>query len=490
MVLADPEASVVGEGQRGIRSRVPRPSIDHVWGTIAVLVPIAATWLRQTMAIDLAYQIRAGQIMLSTHRLLTNDVFTFTIRGHPWHNQQWLAEVLLGAIWGIGGWSGISFAWGVLVGLTSFLVYRACVEHGAHPRTAALLTIAAFLVNAEILTMRPQLFGIVLFATTQWILATRQRAPRRVWLIPLLLVCWVNVHGSFPLAFVLLAIAWMEDRAEAPASARSLIFVAFVSAMATLMNPWGLASWAYVRDVAGNPAVSGHVGEWGPPSLRDPTGLLFFASVFGVVAILARRGRAIPWPTLVGLGLFAAIAIFAIRGIVWWGLAAPVLVSPLLGREPSRRDEVDRSWVNLVALFALLALVPMTFLTTTGVDAAGAPSVLSFAPQHLVAAVQATAPPGSRVLASEVDASWIEFSAPDLAVFVDPRIEVFPQDVWSDYFSVSSGRAGWESILDRWGVDALILDPHYAEGLLLVIGDSREWKLIARDESGSAYVRR
>lgn len=65
------------------------PSIDALWALVAVVLPVAGAFAGRIMAIDLAYQIRAGGIMLDTHQLLDVDTFTYTVTGRPWLNQQW-----------------------------------------------------------------------------------------------------------------------------------------------------------------------------------------------------------------------------------------------------------------------------------------------------------------------------------------------------------------------------------------------------------------
>lgn len=82
------------------------PTIDAAWAAVGVLVPVIVTLLTRTMAIDLAYQIRAGHDMLASHAVASTDTFTFTQAGQPWLNQQWGAQVLLAAIDGAGGWAG------------------------------------------------------------------------------------------------------------------------------------------------------------------------------------------------------------------------------------------------------------------------------------------------------------------------------------------------------------------------------------------------
>jgi hypothetical protein len=484
VVVEGPEASLGTRVQMLIR-----PRLATVWTCVAVAVPVAATWFGQTQAIDLAYQIRAGGLMLDTHHLLTTDLFTFTANGKYWLNQQWGAEIAFAWLWRTAGWGGVAFAWGILVGTVSLLVYLSCRRAGASPAVGAILTLAGYLVAAPILTMRPQLFGILLFAAVQWILTTRHDAPARLWVVPALVVVWANIHGSFVLVFALLAFAWLQDRASDTARARQLVIVGTLSALVTLLNPFGVHVWTYVTSIAGNPTVAGRVAEWGPPSVRTVTGALFFGSILAAFVFLAARQDRPPLSTYVALCFFAVLGMTAIRGVVWWALAFPVLLAPATRGVLDQRS--PRSPVNAVFLLALALLVAIPYTTLQGVDdATGAPAPLTFAPENLLEAAEAAVPPGGRIFASEVYGSWIEFSAPDHPVFVDPRIELFPQDVWDDYFAVEDGRQGWNSTLDRWGVDVLILHPTWAAGLLAVIRDDRDWRLIAENTDGVVYARR
>ena len=473
---------------RSSRLRVPRPALDTVWAAIVVAVPTAATWLGRTQAVDLAYQVRAGTLMLDTHHLLSTDPFTFSVAGRGWHNQQWGAEVIFGAVWRLGGWDGLALLWGLMVGAAAWCVFLACRSSGANVACAALLTLSGFVVGVPILMLRPQLIGILLFAIVQWIIATRHRSPLRLWLVPGLVLVWANVHGSFILVFALLGFAWLEDRATHEGTLRLIPLVGVVSAAVTLVDPFGYRAWIYVADTVGNPTVAGRVAEWAPPSVRDPVGFLFFGSVLGFFAIVATRRQRVSWRTLLAASFFALLGITAIRGVVWWSLAFPPLLAPSLGGVLERPN--TRSWVNAALLFGLACLLVVALPVRRGNDAGtGGPDVLTFAPQDLVQVVAGAVPPGSHVFASEVYGSWIEFAAPELPVFVDPRIELFPADVWDDYFAVSSGRADWERILDRLGARAVIVNRVWASGLLDVIDRSPDWRLVASSGDGYAYVR-
>src|SRR5207253_1776799 len=71
--------------------------------------------------------------------------------------------------------------------------------------------------------------------------------------------------------------------------------------------------------------------------------------------------------------------------------------------------------------------------------------------------------------------SW-SFS-PQFAVFMDGRIEIFPDDVWNQYADITRGVGDWEKILDHYKVDALLLDSDYhaRTGLLAQVERSPHW---------------
>jgi hypothetical protein len=53
-------------------------------------------------AIDLAYHVKAGELMVRNQELLRTDVFAWPTAGRPWLDQYWGAQLLLYAIWRLG----------------------------------------------------------------------------------------------------------------------------------------------------------------------------------------------------------------------------------------------------------------------------------------------------------------------------------------------------------------------------------------------------
>ncbi len=128
-------------------------------------------------------------------------------------------------------------------------------RRGLDARTAALLTLAAFVVAAPALALRPQLFGLALFALccSLSIEATSYR-PRVLWLAPVIVAVWANVHGSFFIGPLCLGLAWLADVGQRSGTARRTLAVAALSAVAACLTPFGPAVWAYAVGLSSNPA--------------------------------------------------------------------------------------------------------------------------------------------------------------------------------------------------------------------------------------------
>jgi hypothetical protein len=74
--------------------------------------------------------------------------------------------------------------------------------------------------------------------------------------------------------------------------------------------------------------------------------------------------------------------------------------------------------------------------------------------------------------------------------FIDSRIELHPADVWEDYASVVSVRAGWEDTLDRYAIGYLVLSTDEQPLLIDAAEHSTRWEAVYRDAQAVVYVRR
>jgi hypothetical protein len=482
--------AAVGVRRRGI-------TLAQLWAYLAVALPVLGALIAGLSSVDLAYHLRAGEMTLDTGRIPTVDTFTYTAFGAPWLNQQWGAQVVLAGVYRLGGWTALTVFRAALVGLTFGLLFEACRRRGLDLRRAAWLTLAAFVVSAVALALRPQLLGMTLMALTLLLVADRRAHPRRLLAVPVIVLVWANVHGSFFLGPVVLLLAWLEDVHDHVPNPHRVLGLAAVSVGASLVNPFGPAIWAYAAGLTTNAFVTSQISEWQPTTLRTIPGLLFFGSAALVVALLARRGRPTPWPSLAWLAVFAAIGAYAIRGVAWWPLGAAVTVAGLLAVDlaagaagsATARARVERvSRLNRVVAAAIavacLVLIPFWRPVDPGT---GAPTgLIGDAPPGITTALRSMVRPGDHVLNPQPWGSWFELAVPDALQTIDSRIEIFPADVWHDYNRVWSGGDGWEDVLSRWAPRIAITtsDDAALRDRLVAIG----WRAAFADRDGTLLV--
>lgn len=463
-------------------------STGDLWILLAIFLPAVAALATTISAIDLAYHIRTGDLMLETGRLARRDTFTFSVPGADWLDQQWGTQAVLALVFK-GGWAALAVFRAALVGGISSLVYLACRAAGARRRAGALLAIGSFVVSMAGLGLRPQLLGAALFSCTLWLLADEERHPRRVLAIPALTVVWANIHGSFIFGPFLCGMTWLRSRLGHRPGSVGLLRVTIASAAATLVGPFGPRVWAYVVDIATDPEVSRTVAEWQPPSLRDLPGALFFLSVFAVAYALITRRIAIDAVHLILLGTFLLVALLAVRGIVWWALIVPPVLAGAFDPGERKRADTPRP-LSLAVPVVLIALGGVFGARWLGQEPLQpSPALVRDAPAGITGALRQVLAPGDRVFNAQRWGSWLELAFPDNPVFVDSRIEIFPSRVWRDYFDVSDGREGWQGILDTWGADVVVAERRQQEQLLRRIADDPEWRLVHEDDDGAVFVR-
>jgi hypothetical protein len=452
-------------------------------------LPVLAALIANLSSVDLAYHLRAGEITLTTGRIPTTDTFTFTANGADWLNQQWGAQVILATVYRLAGWTGLAILRAALVGLTFAFLFEACRRRGLDLRRAAWLTLGAFVVTAVALALRPQLLGMTLMALTLLLVVGRRAHPRLLWTVPLIVLAWANIHGSFFLGILVLVLAWLEDVHDGIPHARRILVVAAVAALLANLNPFGVGIWRYAAGLSTNALVTSRITEWQPTTLRTIPGVLFFGSVALVVVLLARRGRATNWPTLAWLGVFAAIGVYAIRGVAWWPLGAAVAVAGILATWVPARVRPERANVVNLGVAGLIVASCMFLLPIwRPLDArVGAPDgLVGDAPAGITAALRGIARPGDRILNPQPWGSWFEFAVPGSPVALDSRIEVFPEGVWNIFDHVRDGGEGWQAQLRAWNVRVVVAEHDETSLVARLLGSG--WSLAYFDDVGSVLL--
>jgi hypothetical protein len=482
-------AGAVGGGRGDAR---PWLSVPRLW-LVVVLGAIAVMELAQLpSAVDLAYHVKAGELMVAERALLRTDVFAWTTAGRPWLDQNWGAQVVLYGIWRLGGFPLLTVVNALCTVVAWGLVAAACRRWTANLRLIAGAILVGYLAAAAAFSARPQMFSLLLFAAELWLLEAARTRPRVALVIPLLMPLWANLHGAFVVGVGLLAIeamaaVWRRDR---PTAARYLL-VAAASIAGLLVNPWGVRVLGYAVSFPANRAVTAVVSEWGPATLRQPAGIMVLAALGVLVVALVRApapGR-VP-EQLLRMALLAALGLWAVRAGAWFGLALPVALCAFARQQrpsPAGRDRGVPVVHGLV--LAALAVALVTASPPVARELLGARPELDAAPVAAAGWLAAHPQPG-RMFNYQPWGSYLEFRlGPRVQVAFDSRIELPPADRWGRYHAVLTGRWDAERLLEGWGVDHVVTSQRRTPALIGLLTASGRWRLAFSRGDEQVYLR-
>lgn len=457
---------------------------------------------------DFWWHLDAGRDIARTGQIPQVDQDSYTAFGQPYpsYNIYWLADWLLYQVHHLGGTALNVFAHTLLITGTYLLLYLLCRRLSGDVRIATVALVAAAALGFENWNLRPQAISFLLFTLTLWLIyafRTSLKTPR--WLLlafPLLMVVWVNCHGSFPLLIVLVGTwlvetAWERWRIGAR-SRRSIALPAValaLSAAAVLLNPQGLAIFDYLRQMGDNPVVQ-NLPEWTPASLATKDGIAFFILAPLGLIVLLWAGRAhsglFHWLMFIA---FALLALRTGRAIIWFGLVLAPLMAELLPRvlpptRPARQAFADRAIIGalMIGFLALMVITLPWFKNRlplppqkAGLISAETPvAATNFLLQHHL-------PP--QLFHDMAYGSYLIWqAAPRYRVFVDPRIELYPARLWDEYHAISRGEAGWEERLRNYGVRTAMLDRQLQAGLVAQMQTRPQWSRVYEDPRTTIFV--
>ncbi|MBI3407884.1 MAG: hypothetical protein HY040_05955 [Planctomycetes bacterium] len=491
---------------------------------VPALVFIAMAGDRNYLA-DFWHHLARGREIVAQGSLLDRDIFTYTVPGQPFQDVNWLSQVVYYGLFELGGLALVQVANALLLALTLALLINICRQRSGSLVVAMIVGIITFLGLWQAMTIRPQTFSLLLFVVLFDLL---ERSSTKPWLLlfpPLLLALWVNLHGAFPAGLMLvgayfLAACWQKWKPtpspqaslrargvpERPRDPRRLEdspagLAACLGAclVATLANPYGWSIYGYVS-LTSSRAAARRIDEWVPPNLDLWIGRAFFASLIllAVLVVLAWRTRKPGFRDWVLLALFLPLACGSVRMVTWWLIVlAPVLAELLAAVLPAAKRDAAAPRPNAGAGLVFTALLAVAVSSVPGLQSYN--PLLAYRPQERIehdldavhVRLERTLPSGRLFARLE----WGEYlgwiGMPRHQVFMDGRIEIFPDEVWREYSTITLGRDGWEEILDRYQVDALILDADYhgRTGLLDAVTKSPQWQLAFQARSAQLYLR-
>ena len=469
----------------------------------------------------IGWHIRAGQQIPATHTIPRVDSFSSTMAGKPWFAWEWLYDVVVGQLEASLGLNGVVWLTAVMIAAVFAWTFRLLIARGTNMLVALVLVLLAVSASMIHFLARPHVVSWLFTLAWFWILDSSEResfdgsAGRRwrLWILPLLMLVWVNVHGGFLVGFVLLGIfliaaAWTwfttrDGRIEkvlqkiaAGKRMRELFVVGLFSVGASLVNPYGSELYGHVYSYLSNRFLMDHIDEYQSPNFHGIAQKCFLMLLLITVAVLAVRGRELR----VGEGLTVLFAVYAglyaSRNIPVSSILLVMVMGPLVPASELARGFFQRMaavegglrghvWA-ILAIAMTLAIAVNGGRVGSGVlmdahfDARRMPvEAVNFLGQHEL---------DGPVLSPDYWGGYLIYRLyPKSRVVVDDRHDLYGEQFFKSYLKCIHGERGWEEFLREHHAAYVLLPRDSAVANLLVV--TLGWKQTYADDVAVGFVR-
>lgn len=488
---------------------------------VALLCALVFTPLSTRLLGDagIGWHIRTGQLILTTHEVPRADPFSTQIQ-KPWIAWEWLYDVAVGEFNSRCGLNGVVWLTALVIAVVFAGTFRLLQARATSLLVSLILVLLAIAASMIHFLARPHVISWLFVVVWFWVLDSTERdsfvgrrsGAWRVWILPLSMLVWVNLHGGFLLGFVLLGIFWVsslwtwvaskENRIEesfrriaAGKRTRKLIWVGFSSGAATLVNPYGWHLHEHVYSYLSNRFLMDHIQEFQSPNFHGIAERCFLGLLLIAMAAIAARGRNLRTSEIL-LMLFAVYAgLYAARNIPVASILLVLVSGPLLPAIDFSGFFHEMNAVNSMLrghLWPLIAFI-LTLLIAVSGGRVGSSQWMdaNFDSKRMpVAAVDFLQKNeiNSPVLSPDYWGGYLIYRLnPQNKVVIDDRHDFYGEEFLKPYLKMIHVEPGWDDFLAQHAVSVAMLPTKSA--LAVMMGQNAGWKVVFNDSVATIFVR-
>jgi len=493
------------------------------------------TWLGFLMAekvdlttADLGRHLQNGRWVVENHFNLLEknspvheNFYSYTEPDFQVPNHHWGSGVLFYFIYKLSGFSGLSLFY-ILLSLATFSIFFYIAKRESNFTVVALLSSLLLPLIAERREIRPEIFSYFLAGAFLWALWKSQKkelASSRLFVLPVLMVFWVNLHVYFFLGFFLIGVFWLietiplffaklEDAEflEKAARFKNLSWVLFLSILASLLSPFGLKGLLYPLEIFKNYGYTivenksvWFVGNYG---IVNSNFLLIkvvlVLTILSFVLLYVVDRKKISQRYLIFAVFFGAMGWLAIRNFTLLGFfALPILAFNLQNIfTPDRQvnSPVKENGLALVyiavAIFAAFANYQFASIHSSdrGIGLLpGTQSAAEFLKNENIA---------GPIFNNYDIGGYLIFNLPGSEkVFVDNRPEAYPDSFFSEiYKPMQENPAIFEKIDQEYNFNTIVFSARditpWGMNFLKMIKDDPDWAQVYSDDYAVIYLKK
>jgi hypothetical protein len=470
--------------------------------TLLTFIALFAMAVRTPVDTDMYWHLRTGQFTLETRTITAADPFSWTALGTPWVNVHWLSQVILYGVYALLGTPGLALLVAALVVLAFVFVWKQ-MESG--PFVRAFIVVLAAAAAGAVWTPRSQMATFVFTPLLAYLIYLyKWKQTDRLWLIPIVFVLWVNMHGGYISGFMVLGAVLAGEIANHVLGFdgsevlswkrwRKLLIITLISGAVLLINPYTSAALQLPFKTVNIGVLQDFIEEWAAPNFHELYQQPMVWMLLLTLVIIGWSGRRLDATDAALLVIFAYISFLARRNVGLFALiCAPILsrhAAALIsryrwGQRPLSRGHPIVNWIILILILAAAMLKVLIPISPASLAQAEAKILPAKAADWIVA----NRPAGQLFNSYNWGGYLLWRLWPDYPVYADGRTDVYPNEFLQEYLQIVTGKLDAPALFDKRGIRTVIIEQE--SPLVTQLVESGRWQETYRDEKAAVLIRR
>ncbi len=454
---------------------------------------------------DLGRHITIGNILLKTHQMLHSDILSHTMYGKELILHEWGSDLLFALIHHWAGLNGIAWFTASTIAGTYALFTAGLKKLNIRTPIRLLAGTTAMLVGTNHWHTRPHIITTFFFAYLILVLFEYYQNEDYKILIPLpiLMIFWANLHGAFITALVQIGLLGIGLLLEKRFSAVKTVFIIFVAAtLASLINPFGVRMITHSFGYLQLKYLVDFTNEYNSPNFHHSI-IYPYLGVLLLTTIMGWRSKTkANWVSLLFLFFWTGSSLYSARNIPLYGLVAALFGAqqleaelkngfPAINQRINAFDKIgQRAWGWMWGIAFAIALIVMQMRGSfNDVLQLGNQYNPAQYPVAAIATLEKDGLPQGNIFNEFGWGGYLlyRFDGKEL-VFIDGQTDFYGEDLTRTYEQILNGEGDWQTLLDDYQIDWVLLPPNRTLSKLLAYADG--WENIYADETTVVFVRK
>jgi len=449
---------------------------------------------------DLWCHFKTGEYILKNFTVPRADIFSYTLGNRAWIDHEWLSQVIFYFIFDRFGWAGINILKALVISLCFLILLFFIISRHRKIIYAVFFILLSTLAFGYRSFARPEIFSYLLLCLFFYTLENE----KRLYVLPLFQILWVNMHGYFILGPIFIFLYCMGELVSGNIiKAKKLGMLLGLTCLTCFVNPYFYKGAFYPIGILAGIFSGQRVYMQNVRELMMPISISFARYIFfWIFAILAsvtflinlKKGKV--QHILIFLGSFIASYVAIRNAPIFIFTAMPLAVLNL--NQANLTKNIPEKKYYAVSILAILAaayifISNQYYIFTKQSEFRRTESKMAelLVPSKACDFLENNNIKG-RIFNSIDFGHYIAYRFyPEKRIFIDARTELYDYVFFEAYQSAQNYPEEWKALQEKYNFDIALLRHLFSgtERVLRYLYNNKDWALVYYDDNSAVFLR-